>query len=51
MSFDINEVLFQMAGAINQNVAENWDEVKTPANIFLQNRKETNALLPYWLIC
>lgn len=50
MSFDINEVLFQMSDAIKQNVAENWEEVKTPANIFLQNRKERFALLAELLI-
>jgi hypothetical protein len=45
MNFDINEVLFQMAGAIKQSVGENWDEVRQPANVFLQNRKERLALL------
>ncbi|MCR9016940.1 hypothetical protein [Aquiflexum gelatinilyticum] len=50
MNFDINEVLFQMTDAIKQNVAENWDEVKTPANNFLQNRKERYTLLADLLI-
>jgi hypothetical protein len=50
MNFDINEVLFQMAGAIKANVADNWEEVKNPANAFLQNRKERLALLADLLI-
>ncbi|MCH6235358.1 hypothetical protein [Cognataquiflexum rubidum] len=50
MNFDINEVLFQMVGAIKQNVGENWDEVRNPANVFLQNRKERLALLAELLI-
>jgi len=50
MNFDINEVLFLMTDAIKQNVAENWEEVKNPANAFLQNRKERLALLADLLI-
>ncbi|MCL6260499.1 hypothetical protein M3O96_15460 [Aquiflexum sp. TKW24L] len=50
MSFDINEVLFLMTDAIKHNVAENWEEVKNPANVFLQNRKERLALIADLLI-
>lgn len=50
MNFDINEVLFQMAGAIKANVAENWEEVKNPTNAFLQSRKDRLALLADLLI-
>lgn len=50
MSFDINEVLFQMTDVIKENVAENWEEVKHPTNAFLLSRKERLALLADLLI-
>jgi hypothetical protein len=45
MKFDINEVLADMAAAIKGEVKDNWPEVKSVANQFLQNRKERLALL------
>jgi hypothetical protein len=45
MNFDINEVVAQMLSAIKGEVADNWDEVKSAANQFLQNRKERLELL------
>jgi hypothetical protein len=45
MNFDINEVVAQMLSAIKGEVADNWDEVKSVANQFLQNRKDRFELL------
>jgi hypothetical protein len=45
MNFDIDEVLADMAKAIKGEVQDNWPEVKSVANQFLQNRKERLALL------
>jgi hypothetical protein len=45
MKFDINEVLAGMMGAIKNTVTENWDEVKSVANQFLQRRKYRLELL------
>lgn len=45
MEFDINEVLADMLGVIKQTVDDNWDEVKSTTNQFLQRRKERLELL------
>ena len=45
MNFDINTVLADMGSAVKDTVSENWDETKSFANRFLQNRKERLALL------
>jgi hypothetical protein len=45
MNFDINTVLADMSSAVKDIVSENWDETKSVANRFLQNRKERLALL------
>lgn len=45
MKFDINETLASMLGAVKTSVAENWPEVKSIANQFMQNRKERLSLL------
>lgn len=45
MNFDINETLANMLGAIKNNVAEYWPEVKSSANTFMQSRQERLALL------
>jgi hypothetical protein len=45
MNFDINTVLADMSSAVKDTVSENWDETKSVANRFLQNRKERLALL------
>lgn len=43
--FDINEVLANMLSAVKGVVDDNWDEVKSTANEFLQRRKERLELL------
>ena len=43
--FDINEVLSEMLAAVKGTVEDNWDEVKSVANEFLQRRKERLELL------
>ncbi len=45
MQFDINEVLADMISAVKGIVSENWDEVKSVTNQFLQRRKERLELL------
>lgn len=45
MEFDINEVLAEMLSAVKGTVEDNWDEVKSVANEFLQRRKERLELL------
>lgn len=45
MSFDINEVLFQMVGAVKGEIKEDWPLVKDNANNFLQSRKLRLELL------
>jgi len=45
MNFDINEVLADMLVAIKGTVADNWSDVKSIANQFLQHRKERLELL------
>ena len=45
MSFNINEVSSGMLSAIKGAVAEDWPQVKTTAERFLQNKKERLALL------
>ncbi len=45
MSFNMNEVLSDMLSAIKGAVAENWPEVKSTAEQFLQNREERLTLL------
>jgi hypothetical protein len=45
MKFDINEVLADMAKAVKGVVEENWTEVLSATNQFLQNRKERLLLL------
>lgn len=45
MEFDINEVLSEMLSAVKGTVEDNWDEVKSVANEFLQRRKERLELL------
>lgn len=43
--FDINEVLAQMLGTVKDTVTDNWEEVKSVANEFLNRRKERLELL------
>lgn len=45
MKFDIDEILADMLSAIKVTVEDNWSEVKTTANQFLQRKKERLALL------
>lgn len=45
MKFDINETVAQMLGAIKTTVGENWPEVKSAMNVFLQNRRTRMELL------
>ena len=45
MNFDINEVLANMLIAIKGTVEDNWDEVKSTANQFLQRKKDRLELL------
>ena len=45
MNFDINEVLADMLSAVKGTVEDNWDEVKSTANQFLQRKKERLELL------
>lgn len=45
MKFDINEVIAEMVAAVKDVVGENWNEVLTVANQFLQSRKERLELL------
>jgi len=45
MNFDINETLANMLGAIKGTVADNWPEVKSTANQFLQRKKERLELI------
>ncbi len=45
IDFDINEVLSDMLNAIKGVVEDNWDEVKSVANEFLNRRKERLELL------
>lgn len=45
MAFDINEILADMLKAIKGIVKEDWKEVKSVANQFLQNKKERLELL------
>ena len=45
MSFNINEVSSGMLSAIKGSVAEDWPQVKTTAERFLQNKKDRLALL------
>jgi thiaminase len=45
MKLDIDEILADMLSAIKGTVAENWKEVQSIANQFLQNKKERLDLL------
>jgi thiaminase len=45
MKLDIDEILADMLSAIKGTVAENWKEVQSIANQFLQNKKERLELL------
>ncbi len=45
MNFDINEILADMLGAIKGTVEDNWPEVKSTANQFLQRKKERLELI------
>jgi hypothetical protein len=45
MNFDINEILVDMLAAIKGTVEDNWDEVESTANQFLQREKERLSLL------
>lgn len=45
MNFDINEVIADMASAIENEVGESWNEVRSTANQFLNNRKNRLELL------
>lgn len=45
MNFDINEVLSQMSSVIKETVSDNWMEVRSVSNQFLQRRKERLELL------
>lgn len=45
MAFDINETLANMLGTIKTSVGENWGDVKSAMNEFMQSRKERLELL------
>jgi len=45
MKFDINEVLAEMAGAVKNEVKDDWQTVKITFANFLQSRKERLDLL------
>lgn len=45
MSFNINQVLSEMLGAIKGTVEDNWDEVKDIADQFLQRKKARLELM------
>ncbi len=45
MTFDINEVLAQMASAVKDTVSDNWGAAQTVVNQFLQNKKDRLQLL------
>lgn len=45
MKFDIDEVLADMSAVVKNTVAEDWREVKSVTNKFLQRRKERLELL------
>ena len=45
MAFDINEALANMLGTIKTSVGENWSDVKSTINEFMQSRKERLELL------
>ena len=45
MKFDINEVLAQMAGAVKNEVKDDWQTVKITFSNFLQSRKARLDLL------
>ncbi|MBC8045278.1 MAG: hypothetical protein H7Y00_00635 [Fimbriimonadaceae bacterium] len=45
MSFNINETLADMLKAVKTEVGDNWGEVKTVANQFMNNRKTRLALI------
>ena len=40
MKLDINEVLADMSSVIKKTVADDWSEVKSVTNEFLQRKKE-----------
>ncbi len=45
MAFDINETLANMLGSIKTSVGENWSEIKSATNEFIQNQKGRLELL------
>lgn len=45
MEFDINETMSDMLAAIKGVVSDNWDEVKSTANQFLNRKKDRLQLL------
>lgn len=45
MNFDINEVIANMSGAVQETVSENWMDAKSATTQFLTNRKERLALI------
>ena len=45
MAFDINETLANMLGAIKISVGENWGDVKSTMNEFMQSHKGRLELL------
>ena len=45
MTFDINEVVAQMLGAIKDTVKENWKQLKDGANGYFQDHKSRLELL------
>jgi len=45
MKVNTNDVILEMLAAIKGTVSENWEEVKTTANQFLQRRKARMELL------
>jgi len=45
MNFNINEVVSEMLSAVKDTVSDNWAEVKSTMNQFVQRRKERFALL------
>ena len=45
MNFDLNETIAGMLSAIKGTVSDNWGEVKSTANQFIERRKERLQLL------
>ena len=45
MDFDIDKVIADMISAVQDNVKDNWDAVKSTANQFFERRKKRLALI------